>query len=256
MRSHQKTPLPKSPVMPRRGSKEEEEQNKILDDLEQDAHATYYSLRVENRSARDLSNTSRQYESSSETSSINNPLRKPNFDAPAPAKGILKKSNSNPQLTKLEQDEKSGGHSAKSEFGMITKTLQKHLAPNNGPGKVIDIKKYLDQTRHNPKLVQNLNGNNGIDSGDIWQNEKANWMRSVGDGRERYSPPKSSISGAADNDYLSDVETNAGGRMYRSVSHGQSLGEIEYPIESGVPKQVSDSLMYHALPYILPFFKN
>ena len=38
-------------------------------------------------------------ESSSETSSMhNNPLRKPRLDAPAPAKGILKKSNSNPQV--------------------------------------------------------------------------------------------------------------------------------------------------------------
>jgi hypothetical protein len=29
-------------------------------------------------------------------------MKRPNFEAPAPAKGILKKSNSNPQLTKLE----------------------------------------------------------------------------------------------------------------------------------------------------------
>ena len=234
MRHHQKTPLPKSPIMQRRGSKEEEEQ-KIVDDLEQDAHDTYYSLRIENkyRSSRDDTNT-RQYESSSETSSINNPLRKPNFDAPAPSKGILKKSNSNPQLTKLEQEERGGGL-AQSELGMITKTLQKHLTPS-GPGKVIDIKKYLDQTRHNPNLIGPKT--NGIDSGDIWQNEKANWMRSVGEQRDRYSPPKSTTANAPDHEYLSDVETNVGGRMYRSVS-GQSLGDLEHHTESDISKQVS-----------------
>ena len=236
MRHHQKTPLPKSPIMQRRGSKEEEEaQNQIQNDLEQDAHDTYYSLRIENtsRSARDLSNTG-HYESSSETSSINNPLRKPNFDAPAPSKGILKKSNSNPQLTKLEQEERSS-MAAQSEFGMITKTLQKHLAPT-GPGKVIDIKKYLDQTRHNPNLL-NSKTTNGQDSGDIWQSEKANWIRSVGDQKDKYSTAKSSNTNVQDHEYLSDVETNAGGRMYRSVS-GQSLGDLEYPMETEIPKQV------------------
>ena len=44
-----------------------------------------------------------RYESSSEASNANNPVKRPNFEAPAPAKGILKKSNSNPQLTKIEQ---------------------------------------------------------------------------------------------------------------------------------------------------------
>ena len=182
-----------------------------------------------NRSSRDESNT-RQYESSSETSSINNPLRKPNFDAPAPAKGILKKSSSNPQLTKLEQEER-GGVNAQSEFGMITKTLQKHLAPK-GPGKVIDIKKYLDQTRHSPSVTSN-----GIDSGDIWQNEKSNWMRTVGDERDRYSPPKSSILNEPESEYLSDVETNAGGRMYRAAS-GLSLGDNEHLTEQDSSRQV------------------
>ncbi len=45
-----------------------------------------------------------RYESSSEASNANNhSSKRPNFEAPAPAKGILKKSSSNPQLTKLEQ---------------------------------------------------------------------------------------------------------------------------------------------------------
>ena len=73
-----------------------------VSDLEQDNINDYYAVR-HNSDGRYHGN-----ESSSETSSVhNNPLRKPNFDAPAPAKGILKKSNSNPQLTKLEQEVKS-----------------------------------------------------------------------------------------------------------------------------------------------------
>ena len=245
MRGHQKTPLPKSPVTSRKVSKEEEEEKqKIVDDLEQDAHDTYYSLRIENmnRAARDISN-SRHYESSSETSSINNPLRKPNFDAPAPAKGILKKSSSNPQLTKLELEER-GGVAAQSEFGMITKTLQRHLAPK-GPGKVIDIKKYLDQTRHSPSVASN-----GVDNGDIWHNEKSNWIRTVGDDRDRYSPPKSSILNEPEAEYLSDVETNPGGRMYRAVS-GLSLGEHEGLAEHDANKQVYQFFRCVFIPLIM-----
>ena len=77
---------------------------------------------------------------------------------------------------------------------MPTKTLERHLMerqqqqqprPNNpGPPRVIDIKKYL------------ANSNTwGV--------------------RDDASPPKS-VPG--DQAYLSDVETNAGGRMYRTES--------------------------------------
>ena len=83
-----------------------------VSDLEQDNINDYYAVRHES-DGRYHGN-----ESSSETSSVhNNPLRKPNFDAPAPAKGILKKSNSNPQLTKLEQEVKTSSKNSSKVVG-------------------------------------------------------------------------------------------------------------------------------------------
>ena len=83
-----------------------------VSDLEQDNINDYYAVRHES-DGRYHGN-----ESSSETSSVhNNPLRKPNFDAPAPAKGILKKSNSNPQLTKLEQEVKTSSKNNNKAVG-------------------------------------------------------------------------------------------------------------------------------------------
>ena len=68
---------------------------------------------------------------------MTNPLKsQPNFSA-APAKGILKKASSNPQLTKLEEDEFVQGPHGMSEFAMQTKRLS-NFQPN-----VVDIKKYL-----------------------------------------------------------------------------------------------------------------
>ena len=89
-------------------------------------------------------------DSSSESSNMIPGLKsQPNFSA-TPAKGILKKSSSNPQLTKLELDEQFGGGGGDggppdgqggvvSEFAMATKRLN-HFQPN-----VVDIKKYLKQ---------------------------------------------------------------------------------------------------------------
>ena len=97
----------------------------LISTLEQDNINEYYAVRHK-------SDGRYHNESSSETSSIqNNPLRKPNFEAPPPAKGILKKSNSNPHLTKLEQETKSNGP----------------------PGRVVDIKKYLAQVRNISNII-------------------------------------------------------------------------------------------------------
>ena len=84
---------------------------------------------------------------------------------------------------------------------MPTKTLERHLMerqqqqprPNNpGPPRVIDIKKYLANS--NPQ----------------------------GWGDVAPSPTKPALP--ADTDpFLSDVETNAGGRMYRTESGKQKL---------------------------------
>ena len=60
----------------------------------------------------------------------------------------------------------------------------------------------------------------------------------VQDQRDVYSPPKSGFANAHENENLSDVETNVGGRMYRSVS-GQCLGDLEYPMDGDATKQVN-----------------
>lgn len=168
-----------------------------VSDLEQDAINEYYAVRhMDNGHKRSM-----ESESSSETSSVRN-IRKPNFDAPAPAKGILKKSNSNPQLTKIEME-----------------SQKPKSAPHGPPGKVVDIKKYLAQTRNNPAI-------NDFSGSDIWLQEKANWMRT------NRSPSKSQ----SHNEYLSEddsntsmITNNVGQRptITRSVS-GHSLGDLEY----------------------------
>ena len=196
----------KTNSLKRRSNKNRKKLNKSpmpeynVSDLEQDNINEYYAVRHK-------SDGRYQNESSSETSSIhNNPLRKPNFDAPAPAKGILKKSNSNPHLTKLEQEVKASN--SKQSVGP--------------PGRVVDIKKYLAQTQNNPHLSQNKAFSN-----DIWQQEKHQWMRANG------ASPTRSFNPAEDDD-LSDVASNSStannvGRplMKRSVS-GHSLGDLEY----------------------------
>ena len=68
-------------------------------------------------------------------------------------------------------------------------------------------------------------------------------MRQVGDQRDSYSPPKPTIANAPNNNYVSDVETNVGGRIYRSVS-GQSLGDLEYLMETEVHKQVISCILW------------
>ena len=159
-------------------------------------------------------------ESSSETSSMhNNSLRKPNLDAPAPARGILKKSNSNQELTKIEQQE----HAASIKS-----------STNNGPpGRVIDIKKYL--AKGPPSSGGGgKNSKNEDFSNDIWQQEKSEWMRQNG----LPSPPQPPPTGNHTNnnvDYLSDdaasntSTANNIGRpaMTRSIS-GHSLGDLEF----------------------------
>ena len=180
-----------------------------VSDLDEDAINDYYAVRHQNNN----SHNERYIESSSETgSSMNNnpavPTRKPNFDAPAPAKGILKKSNSNPQLTKLELDSKFGKSGERP-------------API---GKVVDIKKYLAQTQNNPHL------NESNDNDNEWQQQQQQQRR----GQKPSNQQSQSIE-----DYLSDgmesnssVTNNIGrangtSQMTRSVS-GHSLGDLEY----------------------------
>ena len=179
-----------------------------VSDLDEDAINDYYAVRHQNNNH----GNERYIESSSETGSSMHhnpskanqvPTRKPNFDAPAPAKGILKKSNSNPQLTKLELDSKTGSASRQPPPPML--------------GKVVDIKKYLAQTQNNPHLNEANDNNHWSTRGN--GNAKSDW------------------NNTAHEDYLSDAESNssvannignrAHGNMTRSIS-GHSLGDLEY----------------------------
>ena len=165
-----------------------------VSDLDEDAINEYYAVRH--------MSSDKRYESSSETGSSmhnNPPTRKPNFDAPAPAKGILKKSNSNPHLTKLELDAKVGGS-----------------GKNGPPSHVVDIKKYLAQTQNNPHLNHDTKSEtNG------WPGESSHWT-------------KSANSGVTDSEAesISSTTNNIGrmpppSSMTRSLS-GHSLGDLEY----------------------------
>ena len=106
----------------------------------------------------------------------------------------------------------------RSEFGVTTKTLERHLMENRqqgvsgtnpGPPRVIDIKKYLA-------------GGSGGGGGGPSTGGQDLWVSKGGSG-DNVSPPKSTtglpgLSSSGLPDYLSDVETNPGGRMYRTES--------------------------------------
>lgn len=177
-KKHAKSPMPEMQVS----------------DPDDDAINEYYAVRHMDTSRNRMDSEGR-CESSSETSSMhNNPLRKPNLDAPAPAKGILKKSNSNLELTKIG----------------------KNIGP---PGRVVDIKKYLAQ---GPPPNSDL-------TNDIWQTEKNEWMRrqnaAAGGGVFNKQDNEYLSDDAASN----SSTTNNVGRpsMTRSIS-GHSLGDLEY----------------------------
>jgi hypothetical protein len=149
----------------------------------------------------------------------NNSLRKPNLDAPAPARGILKKSNSNQELTKIEQQEHASSKSS----------------TNNGPpGRVIDIKKYLAQGPPSSG-GGGKNSKNEDFTNDLWQQEKSEWMRQNGLPAPPQPPPTGNHTNNNQADYLSDdaasntSTANNIGRpaMTRSIS-GHSLGDLEF----------------------------
>ena len=166
-----------------------------VSDLDEDAINDYYAVRH--------MSSDKRYESSSETGSSMHhhpPTRKPNFDAPAPAKGILKKSNSNPHLTKLELDAKVGSGSGK----------------HGPPSHVVDIKKYLAQTQNNPHLNHDTKSESGV-----WPERQ-----------ETSNREKSGGVTDSDGESMSSTTNNIGrmpppSSMTRSLS-GHSLGDLEY----------------------------
>ena len=89
-----------------------------------------------------------------------NRVKRPNIDAPAPAKGILKKVASNPSLAKLDGMSEMSG--AVSEVGYITNKLNQRLKARGQR----DILEPLE-----------LKGRMESSSEDIWQQERENWAR-------------------------------------------------------------------------------
>ena len=178
-----------------------------VSDLDEDAINDYYAVRHQNN------HPERYIESSSETGSSMHhnpakvPTRKPNFDAPAPAKGILKKSNSNPQLTKLELDSKSGERPAAA-------------VPM---GKVVDIKKYLAQTQNNPHLSESN------DNANQWQQQQQRRGQKSSEINQQSIEDNLSDDGMESNSSVTNNigRTNNHSQMTRSVS-GHSLGDLEY----------------------------
>ena len=87
-----------------------------------------------------------RYDSSSEsTSTAPNQLKRANIDAPAPAKGILKKVASNPSLAKLDGMSEISG--AVSEVGYITNKLNQRLKAEWLTGLFFEILVNKNHTR-------------------------------------------------------------------------------------------------------------
>lgn len=194
------------------------------------------------------------FDSSSETgSSVNNMKASPNFSA-IPAKGILKKCNSNPQLTKLEQrDGFSGLDRGMSEMGGTrargSQSNHRHKR-QPVPTQVVDINKYLKSQVSTKRLIcalkkwlrvkkhltwqgQPRQEHHSRHPDDIWQDEKDVWLKNRDDnwstaGRETISPPKSLTTLGTENDYMSDVQSTYtdGTSTFRSRS-GQSVNNMD-----------------------------
>ena len=104
------------------------------------------------------------YESnSSESASAHNPQKNPNFNAPAPTKGILKKCNSNPNLNNINNENSRIG-TTQSVFGLKTKNLETYLMNT----KSENIKRIMELPKET--LDESIFGN------DIWTQEQQNWI--------------------------------------------------------------------------------
>ena len=130
-----------------------------------DAVAAYYAVRIDKNKGMTVTqqngSENGRYDSSSEsTSTTTNNIKRPNIDAPAPAKGILKKVASNPSLAKLDGMSEASG--VISEVGYITNKLTQRLKAR-GQHDVLD----------SPDMKRRTD----TSSDDIWQHEKENWLR-------------------------------------------------------------------------------
>ena len=116
-----------------------------------DAVAAYYAVRIDKKKGMTVTqqngSENGRYDSSSEsTSTAPNNIKRPNIDAPAPAKGILKKVASNPSLAKLDGMSEVSG--AVSEVGYITNKLTKRLQARGQRDilEPIDVKQRLESS--------------------------------------------------------------------------------------------------------------
>ena len=135
------------------------------EESDDDAVAAYYAVRIDKTKGMTVTqqngSENGRYDSSSEsTSTAPNNIKRPNIDAPAPAKGILKKVASNPSLAKLDGMSEISG--AVSEVGYITNKLNQRLKARGQRDILdpIDMKTRMESS-----------------SDDIWQHERDNWNR-------------------------------------------------------------------------------
>jgi len=185
------------------------------DSDDDDAVAAYYAVRIDKHkgsmvvSQHNGSDNGRYDSSSESTSTAPNQLKRPNIDAPAPAKGILKKVASNPSLAKLDGMSEISG--AVSEVGYITNKLNQRLKARGQRDilEPIDVKQRIESS-----------------SDDIWQQERDNWSR------QKEELKAWALSQGADNspkviptrepEPIRDAMGPPNGRMYRTMS-GLSL---------------------------------
>ena len=133
----------------------------VSEDSEEDeAVAAYYAVRIDKTKGMTVTQQAGSDTSSESASLSQNRVKRPNIEAPAPAKGILKKVASNPSLAKLDGMSEMSG--AVSEVGYITNKLNQRLKARGQR----DILEPLE-----------VKGRRESSSEDIWQQERENWAR-------------------------------------------------------------------------------
>merc|ERR1719209_1856423 len=201
-------------------------------ELDEDAVAAYYAVRIDKSQGMTITAAAaegRYGDSSSESASAHNPRNLPVLDAPAPAKGILKKANSNLNLAKADGMSELG---TISEVGYITNKLTQRLKAR-GQHDVLD----------SPDLKGRRTDTS---SDDIWQQEKENWLRQ----KEELKAWAAAQGGSTDLhkspasprvEELVQESGVPGARMYRTLS-GFSLGDAPEAVMSQQGRRGSEQV--------------
>lgn len=194
-----------------------------------EAIAAYYAVRIDKNKGMTVSQT--YGDSSSESASAHNPLNRPNPDAPAPAKGILKKAVSNPSLAKLDNMSEAAVSEAGgtiSEVGYITNKLTERLRAR---GALEAMDPVLENTRRTEAME------------DVWRKERETWHRqkealkawAQSQGRSQDGEPSPRV-GEKEPEMMQD------GRMYRTLS-GHSLADQELLTGPNLARRGSEQVM-------------